>query len=159
MKLHTNSSSPFPSHFFDSRSTLMGLVSTLKSGEPGEREKVLRVRYLRCFYAYAHWMLVCSRADNHHFWYDLHFLKWRLCVCVYVCVWHRFFDYDPSSDLSVCPLAPPPFVPSLLFFMIFFIIRCLINFVINFIPVFHFVSIHPRSKVIGLIKRVNKWVR
>lgn len=79
------------------------------------------------------------------------FFKMKIvCVCVYVCVWHRFFDYDPSSDLSVCPLAPPPSVPSLLFFMIFFIIRCLINFVINFIPVFHFVSIHPRSKVIGL---------
>lgn len=145
MKLHTNSSSLFTllRFSFDSHGARLNAQERRTRGKGEGSACAIFTMLLRiCSLDVG----LLSRRQSSLLIRSSFFKMKIVCVCVYVCVWHRFFDYDPS----VCPLAPPPFVPSLLFFMIFFIIRCLINFVINFIPVFHFVSIHPRSKVIGL---------
>lgn len=96
---------------------------------------------------------------HHHFWYAFLASKRLKIVCLYVCVWHRFFDYDLSVCIFVLlpllPLPHPCSSSSSYLSSIFFIIRCSINHhaFINFIFVFHIVSMYvhtgTRSKVIG----------
>lgn len=109
---------------------------------------------------------------HHHFWYAFLASKRLKIVCLYVCVWHRFFDYDLSVCIFVLlpllPLPHPCSSSSSYLSSIFFVIRCSINHhaFINFIFVFHIVSMYVhtaplkghRTVWFGKIKRVNKRV-